>query len=306
MSIWLHHHLQAMRLVLGRMVNNKLSSLMICLVIGIAMCLPSLFYVGVDNLSKLTNHMQNETEISIFLQLDANAQTIANIDNLLAKNNAIKQYHLVTKQDAWQDLQKKSEQDSNLGNAIHSLTNNPLPDAFFIQAKATDLQALDELKNELQNIEGVEHALLNTEWAKRLATLIALAKNIIFFVATLLAIALLVIIGNTVRMQILTQKDEIEVSNLMGASSSFIRLPFLYAGILYGLFGGLMAIGMLACIIKVFNYSTLEISRLYSNDFSLPLLNTNLSATIISAAIIIGWLGSYLAVSRSIASFKIN
>jgi cell division transport system permease protein len=279
---------------------------MICLVIGIAMCLPGLFYVGADNLSKLTNHMQDETEISLFLKLGASTETIAKVDALLAKNSAIKQFHLVTKEEAWQQLQAKSEIDSDVGNVIHQLTKNPLPDAFFIQAKSTEPEALNTLKNELETIPGVEQALLNTEWAKRLATLIALAKKIILFIAVLLAIALLIIIGNTVRMQILTQKDEIEVSNLMGASSSFIRVPFLYAGILYGFFGGLLALLIMACIIKVFNYSVLQISSLYSNDFSLPLFNSNLSIIIISAAVVIGWLGSYLAVTRSIASFKIN
>ena len=302
MNTWLNHHSQAIKLVLSRMRNNKLSTLMICLVVAVAMCIPGLFYVGVDHLSTLTNHMQDETEISLFLKLDASADTLAEIDKLLAKNEAIKQFRLVTKDDAWKKL--KNQSDAN--NAVYQLTKNPLPDAFFIQAKSTDPEALEKLRNELQNIKGVEQALLNTEWAKRLATILTLGKKIILFIAILLAIALLVIIGNTVRMQILTQKDEIEVSKLMGATTSFIKTPFLYAGILYGLFGGLLAILMIAGVIEIFNYSVAQISRLYSSDFSLSLFNTNLFFTIIGSAIVIGWVGSYLAVTRSIASIKIN
>ncbi len=302
MNTWLNHHSQAIKLVLSRMRNNKLSTLMICLVVAVAMCIPGLFYVGVDHLSTLTNHMQDETEISLFLKLDASADTLAEIDKLLAKNEAIKQFRLVTKDDAWKKL--KSQSDAN--NAVYQLTKNPLPDAFFIQAKSTDPEALEKLRNELQNIKGVEQALLNTEWAKRLATILTLGKKIILFIAILLAIALLVIIGNTVRMQILTQKDEIEVSKLMGATTSFIKTPFLYAGILYGLFGGLLAILMIAGVIEIFNYSVAQISRLYNSDFSLSLFNTNLFFTIIGSAILIGWVGSYLAVIRSIASIKIN
>jgi len=109
-----------------------------------------------------------------------------------------------------------------------------------------------------------------------------------------------------VRMQILTQKDEIEVSNLMGATSSFIRTPFLYAGILYGLFGGLLAIVIMTGIMQIFNYSIAQISSLYSSDFSVALFNFQLFISIILTATFIGWLGSYIAVSRSIASFKIN
>jgi len=302
----LNHHFQAIKLVLLRMRNNPLPSFMISLVVGVAMCLPGLFYIGIDNLSKLTNHMQNETEISLFLKLDASTTTITEIKALLAKNAAIKQFHLVTKDEAWVKLKAASETNNDNSNTIHQLDKNPLPDAFFIQAKSNDPIALEALKDELQNISGVEQALLNTEWAKRLATLLALGKKITFFISILLGIALLVIIGNTVRMQILTQKDEIEVSNLMGATSSFIRTPFLYAGMFYGLFGGLIAILMMAGVVQLFNDSVTQISNLYSSDFSLSLFNDNLFLAIIGIAISIGWLGSYLAVNRSIASIKIN
>lgn len=306
MNNWLNHHLQAITSVLSRMRSNLLSSFMICLAIGVAMCLPSLFYLGVDNLSKLTDHMQNENEISLFLKLDASAATIAEIDALLAKNPAIKQYHLVKKDDAWQQLQEKSKRDHDVSNAINQLAKNPLPDAFFIQAKSAEPETLEALRNELQSTPGVEQALLNTEWAKRLSTLLSLGKKIIFFVSALLAAILLVIIGNTVRMQILTQKDEIEVSYLIGATSSFIRTPFLYGGIFYGLFGGLLAIVMIVIMIFTFNYSVSQISRLYSSDFSLALFNAKLFLAVIIAAISIGWLGSYLAVTRAIAAIKIN
>lgn len=303
---WLNHQLQAIRLVLSRMRNNALSTFMICLVVGGAMCLPSLFYLAVDNLSKLTDHMQNETEISLFLQLDADKNTISEIDALLARNPAIKQYHFVSKDEAWKQLQLKSKADDTAIDVINQLGKNPLPDAFFIQAKSSDPDALEALKLELKNIAGVEQALLNTEWAKRLATLLGLGKKLIFFISILLAAVLLVIIGNTARMQILTQKDEIEVSYLIGATKSFIRTPFLYAGMLYGLFGGLLAILMIIGIVQTFNYSVSTISHLYSSDFSLGLLNGPLYLAIIISASFIGWLGSYVAVTREISAIKLH
>ncbi len=302
MSNWLNHQLQALRLVLSRMRDNLLSTFMICLVVGVAMCLPSLFYLGVDNLSKLTDHMQNETEISLFLQLDASKNTVNEVNALLANNTAIKQFHYVGKDDAWQQLQASSKDDDAVSDVINQLGKNPLPDAFFIQAKSSDPETLEALRVELQNIPGVEQALLNTEWAKRLATLLSLSKKVIFFTAILLAAVLLVIIGNTVRMQILTQKDEIEVSYLIGATRSFIRTPFLYAGMLYGLFGGLLAILMITGIVQTFNYSVAQISHLYSSDFSLSLFNGKLYLAVIASAVVIGWAGSYVAVSRAITT----
>jgi cell division transport system permease protein len=302
MNNWLNHQLQAIKLVLSRMHANFLSSFMICLVVGVAMCLPSLFYVGVDNLSKLTDHMQNETEISLFLKLDVSRDTISEIDRLLAKNSAIKQYHLVTKDEAWQQLQAKSKSNPDVNDAVNQLGKNPLPDAFFIQAKSVEPDDLAALKTSLQRISGVEQALLNTDWAKRLSTIISLSKKLIFFIAALLAIVLLVIIGNTVRMQILTQQDEIEVSYLIGATNSFIRTPFLYAGVFYGLFGGLFAVLMILGITLTFNYAIADLSSLYNSDFSLTIFNGSLFLTVISTAVLIGWVGSYLAVTRAIAS----
>ena len=306
MSTWLNHHLQAIKLVLSRMRSNLLSTFLICLVIGVAMSLPSLFYLGVDNLSRLSDQMQKETEISLFLSLDITADNIAKIDRILAENTAIKEYHLVTKDEAWQQLQEKSQDNANISSAISQLGKNPLPDAFFIQAKSADPVTLETLKKSLQSIPGVEHAILNADWAKRLASLLSIGEKLVFFITALLAAVLLVIIGNTVRMQILTQKAEIEVSYLIGATNSFIRTPFLYAGVLYGLFGGMLSVCIVAGIIQTFNYSIVELSRLYDSDFSLSILNTGLYLAIISLAAVIGWIGSYIAVSRAISTVKIS
>ena len=302
---WLNQHVQAIKLVLTRMHYNKLSTFMISLVIAVAMSVPGLFYMGVDHLSKLSNHMQDETEISLFLKLDANSNVASEIEAALAKNTAIKQYHLVTKDQAWKELKAKAES-NKIDNEVSQLTKNPLPDAFFIQAKSADPATLEALKNELQGIPGVDQAVLNSEWAKRLSTILALGTKIILFIAALLALALLVIIGNTVRMQILTQTDEIIVSKLIGATTGFIRTPFLYAGMVYGLLGGLLAMVILTLIVQLYNQSVTQLSHLYSSDFSLPWLNIPLYIAIVVASIFIGWLGSYLSVTRAIAAIKID
>ncbi len=302
---WLNQHVQAIKLVLNRMGHNKLSSFMISLVIAVAMCIPGMFYMGVDHLSKLSNHMQDETEISLFLKLDASPNVAAEIAANLAKNTAIKQYHLVNKEQAWRELKAKAES-SKIDTEVSQLTKNPLPDAFFIQAKSAEPASLEALKNELQAMSGVDQAVLNAEWARRLSSLLALGTKIILFIASLLALALLVIIGNTVRMQILTQKEEIIVSKLIGATTSFIRTPFLYAGMIYGLLGGLGAILILCLIVLLYNQSVTQLSQLYHSDFSLAWLNSSLYLAIVLTSVVIGWLGSYLSVTRAIAAIKID
>lgn len=305
MSHWLNQHLQAIKLVLGRMRHNALSTFLISLVIAVALCVPGLFYLGVDHLSHFTNQMQSETEISVFMKLDADKSDIAALDAALAKNKAIKQFRLVPKAQAWQALKDKVDANNTDDSKVAELSKNPLPDAFFIQEKSAEPDALEALKKELQSLPNVEHVLFNTDWAKRLSALLTLGKKIILFITALLAMALLVVIGNTIRMQIITQKDEVVVSKLIGATNSFIRIPFLYAGIVYGLLGGILAALMLLAVVKVFNTSVQELSSLYGSDFSLPLLNMPLLLGLIGFAIIIGWLGAYLAVSRAIAAIKI-
>jgi cell division transport system permease protein len=302
MKHWLNHHVQALKLVLARMRENILSSLLISLVIGVAMCIPALFYVSVENLSTLTHHMQDDNEISLFLKLDVSSENIEQIDQLLSKHPNIQKYRLVTKEEAWQQLQAKSDTNP----AVQELSKNPLPDAFFIQANSVEPEALDTLRQELQEFSGVDQAVFNADWAKRLAVLLALGKTIIYFIAALLAVALLVIIGNTVRMQILTQKDEIEVSKLIGATNSFIRMPFLYAGVLYGAFGAILAMVMMAGIIMIFNHSVAQISDLYSSDFRLAIFDSKLFLVMAGIAIFIGWLGSYIAVNRAISAMQVN
>jgi len=305
-STALNHHRQALKLVLGRMRQNALSTLMISLVIAAALCVPGLFYLGVNHISSFANHIQDENEISVFLKLDADSSAIANVKDALNKNEAVQSVKFVSKDEAWQQLRDKAEKDSASSNVINELKTNPLPDAFLVLAKSSKPEDLEALKDELKALAHVDQALLNTEWVKRLSALLALGKQIIIIVAGLLAAALLIIISNTVRMQILTQKDEIIVSKLIGATNSFIRKPFLYAGMLYGLFGGLLAIVMLVGFIMIFNQTLAQLSALYNSDFSLALINLPLFAGMVCAAIAIGWLGSYVAVTRAAATININ
>lgn len=306
MSYILNHHLQAIKLVLRRMRMNLLSTLIICLVIAVALCLPSLFYLGVDNLAKLGSHMQSETEISVFLKQDVSAENIEHMKNYLAQHPDVQQFHFVTKAEAWQQMQLKSANNPDISNAIAQLGSNPLPDAFFIQATSSEPSQLEMLRNSLQQMDGVEQAMLNAEWAKRLATILNLGRQFVLFVGFLLAVVLLVVIGNTIRMQMLTQKTEIEVSYLIGATHSFIKTPFLYAGAFYGLFGGILSVLIIIVMMVSFNESISEISQLYGSDFKLNLFNSPLYLAIVGIAVATGWIGAFVAVSRAIKQVKLQ
>lgn len=302
MRQWLNQHAQALQLVISRMRRNAGAALMMCCVMGVTLCLPGILYVIVDNLNRLAGDVQSEPRISLFLKLDSNAETIAILDKQLQNHSGVKSYRFVSKDTAWQQLQENAGTAAVAGN----LEKNPLPDAYFVQPKVLDPAAIESLQKEMQQWPGVELAQVDANWVKRLYSLLQLGKKAILVLAALLGFTLIAIIGNTIRLQIFTQREEIEVSKLIGATDGFIRRPFLYAGAFYGLGGGLAAWLLLAGVITLFNYSVADIAAQYASSFhlQLPLWQVNLG--LIVSAIGLGWLGSYIAVGRSLAQFNLK
>jgi len=297
MKHWLNQHQQAFKLVLQRIFRHKLASLMMFCVIGIALCLPGVLFVIVNNLNQLAGEVQSEPQISLFLKLDAGTDTIKALDTQLKKNPEVKSYRFVSKETAWEQLQ----QNENTSSVGLSLSKNPLPDAYFVHPKELNPEKISQLQTEMQSWDGVDLAQADSNWIKRLFSILELGKKAVFLLAALFGFALVAIIGNTTRLQIVTQHEEIEVSRLMGATDGFIRRPFLYAGAFYGLGGGTVACLMLSAVIAIFNQSVAEISALYASDFSLSLPDIQITTVLVLSATFLGWLGSYFAVGRSLA-----
>lgn len=302
MKQWLNQHIQALQLVLSRMRHNVITTLMMCCVMGVTLCLPGILYVIVDNLNRLAGDVQSEPRISLFLKLDIKPETVAALDKQLQAHANIRSYRFVSRDAAWKQLQ----QDAGTAGVASDLEKNPLPDAYFVQPEALDPTTVDNLQKEMQQWPGVELAQVDANWVKRLYSLLQLSKKAILVLVALLGFALVTIIGNTIRLQILSQREEIEVSRLIGATDSFIRRPFLYAGTLYGLGGGLAAWLLLVGVIMLFNFSVADIAVQYTSNFrlGLPLWQVNLA--MIASAVGLGWLGSYIAVNRALSQLKVS
>jgi cell division transport system permease protein len=298
MSLWLNQHQQPLKLVIGRMQNNLMATLLMFCVIGVTLCLPAILYTVVDNLSRLSAGVESKPQISLFLKLDASNKT--EIESHLKKHADIASFEFVSKDDAW----SKMQQDKNTADAAASLDKNPLPDAFYITPKNVSPENIAHLQEEMQKWNGVELAQVDANWVKRLDTILKLGKKAVFVLVVLLGFALITVIGNTIRLQIMTQREEIEVSKLIGATNPFIRRPFLYAGVLYGLGGGLAALLILALVTLLFNFSVTEIADLYASNFRLHLPNGLSILVLLASATALGWLGSYFAVNRTLAQFE--
>ena len=299
MKQWLNQHALALNIVLIRMRHHFLATLMMCCVMGLTLALPGILYVVVDNLSRLAGTVQSEPQISLFLKLDNSDETRPGIEKLLRNHNAIESFRFVSKEEAWEQLQQSANSFAG------SIEKNPLPDAYFVKPKEITPENIAKLQEEMQHWAGVELAQVDAAWIKRLYAILALGKKAFIALAILLGLALVAIISNTIRLQIVTQREEIQVSKLIGATNRFIRRPFLYAGTLYGLGGGLAAWALLAAVIALFNFSVAEISQLYASSFSLSLPGLVVNFTIIASAVLLGWIGSYIAVSRTLSELEL-
>ena len=297
MNNWFSQHMQTLELVLRRFKTNKLSTLLICLAIGVTLALPSILYTVLDSANGLANNVKSESKISVFLTLNHDDDEVRNITTALKNEAQINRFKFVSKDDALKNLQAT---DANK-DVLNSLQNNPLPDAFFIEPKQLDNDSIASLKSTLSKLDGVEEVIVDGAWLKRLNALLALGQKALSIVAGLLGFALVAVIGNTLRMQILTQQAEIELSYLIGATKSFIRRPFLYAGALYGLLGGLFALLITFVSVALFNRSLTPLAAEYQANFSLHLPSFSICLVICALALLLGIIAAYLAVSKSLS-----
>jgi cell division transport system permease protein len=296
MKSWLTQHSQALRLVLRRFKANILSTLFICLAIGVTLALPSIMYSVLNSLSGLASNVKSESQLSVFLAMNHNQDTVDAIKTALEKNSAIKSFKFVSKEDAFKQLQSADAS----SNVLNTLESNPLPDAFFIEPGKLDATSIENLKSELSNLEGVDEVVVDGAWIKRLNYLLLLGQKAMIIIASLLAFALVAVIGNTIRMQILTQQAEIEVSQLIGATKSFIRRPFLYAGALYGLIGGLLALLITCAVIFLFNQSLSALVAEYQTNFLLNFPSFSSASILSLLSLLVGLISAYFAVSKSL------
>ncbi len=297
---WLHQNLQALQQVLTRMRRHFFSTLMMFGVMGVTLCLPGMMYVVVDNLRQVAMNIKDEPQLTLFLKLNAKQETIDAIEQRLQQHAEIKSYHFESKDHAWQQFQVNSVS----ADVVGSLEKNPLPDAFFVIPKSVEPSTIEKLQQEMQTWPGVDLAQADASWIKRLDLVLKLGQKAIWVLAALLGFALIAIIGNTIRLQILTQREEIEVSQLIGATKRFIRRPFLYAGVIYGLGGGLAAWGLMLVVVDTFNASVVELAHSYASDFNLTMPHWSVNLMMLGCAVGLGWLGSYVAVGRYLASFQ--
>lgn len=293
MHKWFNQHIQAASLVIERLRQQWLGTLLIVTVIGVTLAIPSLIYVILQNANALISDVKKDAQLSVFLTQSATQNNIDTAKSTLEKLSNIAEVTFVSKQTALKQLVETSDNPE----LINALEENPLPHAFFIKPLSIDNLAIQSLKSEIEKMDHVAEVIVDSAWVNRLNSLLNIGKKAVWIFGCLLGFALITVISNTIRMQILTHKEEIEVSELFGATTSFIRRPFLYLGTLYGIGGGIVACILLWLILYLFNQSVEEIAREYASDFTLQFYAVSTFAYIVIISVLIGWIASYFAIT---------
>ena len=286
--------------VLRRMFASPLAGILNILVIGIALGLPAGMYVLLQNVQGLVAQLSGTPQISLFMSLDANADDVDRLRKQLEQNPAIASVDFVSRAQALEQL----KQSSGLADVIGGLSRNPLPDAFIVHPKSGTAQSLDELRIALAKLGKVDVAQLDSAWAYKLEAMLKFGRIVVVILASLLSLALVAITFNTIRLQILTQRDEIEVAKLIGATNAFIRRPFLYFGATQGLLGGITAWLIISISLLLLNYQLGALSQLYASQFKLHPLSLGDSLTLLMFSMYLGWLGAWLSVARHLSDIE--
>ena len=293
---YFHNHIQAFLRAVIRIKSNWPSSIIMILVIGITLCLPATGFLLVENASQLSSKIEYEAEISIFLDQTISQDQINFIGSALKQTSSIEKVNFEPKIRAWEKLQEKLK----INSLDAGISENPLPDAFFVTLNTLDNNIVESLHKDIKNLEGVKEVIIDSGWIKKLRSILYLIKFGLLILGTLLAMVLIVVIGNTIRLQTLTYQNEIEVSRLIGATDSFIQRPFIYTGIFYGLGGSLVTGGLLTVILELFNRVAFKFESILGGLIMLTNLPPSKYIFITIFAMALGLLASYFSASRSI------
>jgi cell division transport system permease protein len=294
MRAWFQHHRLSLAQTTARLAKSPFATTLNVVAIGAALALPFGVYCLLANLESLSHKVSFEPQLTVFLARDAGRADAASLEGRLKGARGVRAVRFISREAALADLGRTG----GLNEVIASLPQNPLPDAFVVTLSASDPASAERLELEFKSLPKVAHVQADSAWVRRLDALLRLGRTGLVLLAVLLGMALVAVTFNTIRLQILTQRDEIELCRLIGATHAYIRRPFFYLGSLLGFLGGLAALAMVTGGLALLNSDLGTLAQLYGSDFRLRPPTPQEMGVVLGAAAALGWLGAYLSVSR--------
>ena len=295
MGAYFLHHMQSLVFSLGKIYKTPTTTIMTVAVIGITLSLPGGFYLFLKNIDAVSGDFRSSSQIALYLDIELGEKKARALERQVADMPEVAKTEFVSKQKSLE----KFRQTSGFGKSIDTLSSNPLPHTIIVEpASSADTFAVKNLLNLLQTLPGVEIAKLDTEWLERLYTILEIAKRSVAIITILFGFAVLLIIGNTIRLDIQNRYQEIIVTKLIGATNAFIRRPFLYGGLWYGLLGGLISWLIVEIGYLAISGPLERLNLLYQADLVLITFTFQDFIILISSSTLLGLTGSWIAVAR--------
>lgn len=299
---WLQEHPRAALASLGRLWRSPIGALMTMTVIAIALALPGALWMLLKNAEAASAGWDTGARISVYLQPGLPNDAVGTARDEITAVQGATVVRTISAEEALEEFRTMAGFDA----ALEELESNPLPAVVVVEPAGDggDTAAIAELAERIQQINGVDHAQVDLEWVERLHALLELIERGITLLAALLAAGVLLIVGNTIRLDVLNRRSEIEVIKLIGGTDAFIQRPFLYSGFWYGLGGGLLATVVLLLLGGLLAGPTAELAAAYGSGFRLRGLTADETMLLLAGGGLLGLVGSRLAVGRHLRAIE--
>lgn len=287
---------------LRRLTRQPGSTLLTVGVLGIALSLPASLRVVVNNGRLLAGSWEHAQDFTVYLKMDQSMDDATALVRQIRGRDDVDNVTLISRDDALEDFKRYS----GFGDVMGALDSNPLPHALVVrpQTNFDQLQSVTTLAQELEALSQTELVQLDTAWVDRFRAMLDISRRAVDLATMLLALAVIVVIGNTIRLEINNRRREIEVTKLVGGSNAFIRRPFLYLGFWYGLGGGLLAWILISVGLAALSGPVAQLAGLYTSTFALAGLPWKEALALVGGGGLLGWLGAGLATSRHLAAIE--
>lgn len=288
---WREHHGWSAAASLRRLMSRPVGTLLTVAVMAIALALPLTFYLLLGNVQKMGEALGQNQTVSVFLQPGQSGSSADLMAKKLRDRADVASVKVKTPDQGMDELAKMQ----GFSGALHTLDANPLPYVLEVLPKSeVNADGVDRLVADMRGLQGVDQVQDSGTWRQRLEALLGVGERAVLILAGLLAVAVLLVVGNTVRVDIASRSEEIGVLMLVGASRAFVRRPYLYAGIWYGLFAGVLAAGFAILVELALAEPVAKLGQAYAGKLQIDVLPPWLLASVPVAAAFLGWLGARL------------
>ena len=300
-TIWLGRHGRTASASFKRLVHQPFASLMIILVIAVTLAIPAALNLAIKNFAAISSGWDDALDFSVFLDTGVSTGDAEALAGLIAQRADVDDVTLITAEAALAEFKEQS----GFGAALDHLPDNPLPHTLVVRpSPANTPQSMTLLREELDSLPETELVQVDTEWVQRFHAILEIVQQAILIGGCLLGAAIVVIIGNTIRLEIQNRRDEIEVTKLIGASNAFVRRPFLWSGFWYGLFGSVFALGLVQYGLYLLRPTVARLAGLYQSGITMLTLDLRDSLLIVAIGVTLGLAGSWLAAARHMRSIE--